>query len=251
MAEPGIEAVRKPDANVVMFTPNQQSAGQRLRAAREAAGYSLADMAVQTKIPARMLGLIESGDYAALPARTYATGFTRTYARLLGLDEKELVAAVRAELGMNDPVEPRVAAAFEPGDPARVPTARFAWLAAVAALVIVAAGLLLWRTYYTPAATLPPIAEETAAAVPAPAAAPLPTAATPVAGLPTGAAAVASPAGAGAGQARTASAPARTPAQVPAQAPGQANAPQAPAAVQQAAPAAGGGAPSPASTAAN
>ncbi len=158
------------------FAAENLTAGQRLRAAREAAGLSLADMSSQSKIPSRMLELIESGNYAALPARTYATGFTRSYARLLGLNEKELVAQVRSELGMNEAVEPRLAPTFEPGDPARVPTARFAWLAAVAALVVVAAGMLLWRTYYAPAATLPPLASDVAATAPPPLASPPPAA---------------------------------------------------------------------------
>ena len=160
--------------------------GPRLKAARESAGLSLAQVADQTKIPARMLILIEAGDFAALPARTYATGFTRSYARALGLDEKAMVASVRSELGMNEQVQPGLAQNFEPGDPARVPTARFAWLAAVAALAVVAAGMVLWRTYYAPAVVLPSLLPEegasaappvpTAAAVPLPAVTVLPEA---------------------------------------------------------------------------
>jgi len=144
--------------------------GQRLKAAREAAGLSLAQMSDRTKIPARMLVLIEAGNFAALPARTYATGFTRSYARALGLDEREYVAAVRGELGMEAQAEPSTAQAFEPGDPARVPSARLAWLAAVAALAVLAAGLVLWRTWFAPAVVLPSmLPEETASAAPSPA----------------------------------------------------------------------------------
>lgn len=141
--------------------------GARLKAAREAAGFTLAQMADQTKIPVRMLSLVEAGDFAGLPARTYATGFTRTYARQLGLDEKACVAAVRAELGMNDQAERPLVAAFEPGDPGRVPSARLAWLAAVAALVVIAAGLFFWRTFYSPAVSLPSLLpQEVASAAP-------------------------------------------------------------------------------------
>lgn len=132
-------------------------AGPRLKAAREAAGLSVAQISAQTKIPARTLDLIEAGQFAALPARAYAIGFTRTYARALGLDDAPYGAAVRQELGMGLPAEHGHVPAFEPGDPARVPTARFAWLAAVAALVMVAAGLFFWRTYYAPAVSLPSI----------------------------------------------------------------------------------------------
>ncbi len=132
-------------------------AGPRLKAAREAAGLSVDQISAQTKIPARMLALIEAGEFAALPARTYATGFTRTYARALGLDEAEYVAAVLKDLGTTHPAEQRHVPAFEPGDPARVPTAKFAWLAALMGLVVIAAGLFFWRTYYAPAVSLPSI----------------------------------------------------------------------------------------------
>jgi len=142
---------------------NGNGVGRRLRAARESAGQSLPQMAAQTKIPVRMLELLEAGNFAALPARTYATGFTRTYARALGLDEQAMVASVRAELGMQERKETRVNTAFEPGDPARVPSARLAWVAALAALVIVAAGLFLWRTYYSPAVALPSLVQDEAA----------------------------------------------------------------------------------------
>ena len=83
------------------FAPDT-GVGSRLKAARESAGQSLPQMAAQTKIPVRMLELLEAGNFAALPARTYATGFTRTYARALGLDEQAMVASVRAELGMQE-----------------------------------------------------------------------------------------------------------------------------------------------------
>ncbi|MBC2666762.1 helix-turn-helix domain-containing protein, partial [Novosphingobium flavum] len=153
--------------------------GPRLKAARESADLSLAQMADRTKIPARMLLLMEAGDFAALPARTYATGFTRTYAKALGLDADSYVAAVRQELGYGEPVDRYVPQAFEPGDPSRIPSARFAWLAALAALIVFAVGLFFWRSYYAPAASLPPLQPEpTATAAPPPVAlppAPLPT----------------------------------------------------------------------------
>jgi cytoskeletal protein RodZ len=149
--------------------------GPRLKAARESAGISLAQLSEHTKIPVRMLVLMEAGDFAGLPARTYATGFTRTYAKALGLNDSEYVAAVRAELGVGDHAPRAVPQTFEPGDPSRVPSARFAWLAALAALVVLAAGLFFWRSFYAPAATLPSILpEESATAGPLPTSAPLP-----------------------------------------------------------------------------
>jgi len=168
------------DNEEVQSRASQVGVGPRLKAARESAGLSLAQVAGQTKIPSRMLVLIEAGDFAALPARTYATGFTRTYARALGLDDALIVADVRAELGMHEAVETRLAPTFEPGDPSRVPSARFAWLAAVAALAVVAAGLF----YYNPAVSLPSLLPEESASAAPPVAAP--TLQPPAMALPSG-----------------------------------------------------------------
>lgn len=147
------------------------SAGTRLVRAREAAGLTRAQVAAATRIPERHLLAIEQGDYAALPARTYAVGFSRSYAKAVGANDAEIVAAVRADLAVAEP-EParRQVQTFEPGDPARVPSARFAWLAALAALVVIVAGFALWRSYYAPGGELPSILPAETP-VPAPAAA--------------------------------------------------------------------------------
>ena len=130
--------------------------GPRLKAAREAAGLSRTEIAQKTRISERVIALIEAGDFSGLPSRTYATGFTRSYARALGLDADSYVAALRQELlGVQSPSGQNSLTDFEPGDPARVPSARFAWVAALLALVLIAAGLVFWRNYYVPAMTLP------------------------------------------------------------------------------------------------
>jgi cytoskeletal protein RodZ len=60
--------------------------GERLRLAREGKELSLDDVARQTRIPIRHLQHIEAEDWDALPAPTYAIGFTRNYANAVGLD---------------------------------------------------------------------------------------------------------------------------------------------------------------------
>lgn len=154
-----------------------ETPGQVLCRAREAAGFARAQVAEITKIPERHLLAIEQDDFAALPARAYAVGFSRTYARALGLDEAEIARMVRAELdGARAEPTPR-AATFEPGDPARIPSSAFAWLAAALAIGVIVAGFMFWRSYYSPAAELPPIAAD----MPAPAAPPAPLMPTPAA----------------------------------------------------------------------
>lgn len=148
-----------------------ETAGHMLCRAREAQGFTRAQIAELTKIPERLLLAIEENNFAALPARTYAVGFSRNYARALGIDEAEVTRLVRAELD-GAPAEPSPrAATFEPGDPARIPSSAFAWVAGILALGVVVAGLFFWRSYYSPAAELPPIVADAAPAQPTPSAA--------------------------------------------------------------------------------
>jgi cytoskeleton protein RodZ len=117
-------------------------AGARLRVAREARRLELSHIASETRIPLRHLEAIEEGDFAALPSRTYAIGFARTYAKAVGLDDAAIIDAVRAELA--DGSGHRAAAGsggIEPGDPAKLPSAGLAWFGAFAALLL-AAGLI-------------------------------------------------------------------------------------------------------------
>jgi cytoskeletal protein RodZ len=85
------------------------TAGQRLAAARNAAGLSLAELSARTKISERHLGALESGDFAALPGRTYVFGFTRTFAKSVGLDPAELAAAMGRDYSRSAP-EPDLSA---------------------------------------------------------------------------------------------------------------------------------------------
>lgn len=137
------------------------SAGTRLARAREAAGLSRSQVAAQTKIPERHIAAIEAGDFATLPARTYAVGFSRSYARAVGLDEAEIVQTVRDELSTIEPIPPRHALnSFEPGDPARVPSAGFAWVLGLAGLGVIVAGFFLWPSVFSPGASLPSLVQE-------------------------------------------------------------------------------------------
>jgi len=60
--------------------------GSRLKAAREAQGMSLDDIAAKTRVPIRHLQHIEKGEWDALPAPTYSVGFARAYATAVGLN---------------------------------------------------------------------------------------------------------------------------------------------------------------------
>jgi cytoskeletal protein RodZ len=65
--------------------------GHILREARENKGLTLNDVQANTKINARFLTALESGQYDALPTPVHVRGFLRNYARFLGLDPQPLL----------------------------------------------------------------------------------------------------------------------------------------------------------------
>lgn len=139
----------------------RQHAGTMLAKARQAAKLDLAEVSARTRIPQRHLAAIEDGDYGRLPSRTYAVGFSRTYARLLGLDERAITEQVRLDLadGIHDgPVRPD---RFEPGDPARIPSRRLAWFSALAVVLLVVGAFTFYRTYFSPGLGPPPLTSPT------------------------------------------------------------------------------------------
>jgi cytoskeleton protein RodZ len=126
--------------------------GRLLREARTARELSLADVESVTRIRQKYLEALESGDFATLPRGAVARGFLRTYATFLGLDADEMLSRYGKESGdAGDEV-----AIAEPGKPRLVdyrplevtlsePTPGSSWWPwVVAALVVIAAGALVW-----------------------------------------------------------------------------------------------------------
>lgn len=118
--------------------------GEQLRAAREAQGMSLEDIASRTRIPTRHLESIEASEWSRLPAATYSLGFAKSYATAVGLDRNAIGEQLRGEMtGFTQPTS-APSEVFEPADPARV-MPRWLVIAAIVAVVAVVAGLLFAR----------------------------------------------------------------------------------------------------------
>jgi cytoskeleton protein RodZ len=75
-----------------------ETVGQDLRAARLRRGDDLATVSKALKIRKDHLEAIEEDRLEALPGRTYAVGFVRTYADYLGLDAGQCVERFKAEI---------------------------------------------------------------------------------------------------------------------------------------------------------
>ena len=67
--------------------------GQTLRAAREARGLALPDVAHKTRIPANRLQQLEDDNFAAFGNMAYAKSFLKHYSRFLDVDASEVADA--------------------------------------------------------------------------------------------------------------------------------------------------------------
>lgn len=145
------------------------SVGEDLRAAREAQGLSRADIATRTRVAERHLISIEENRFSQLAAPTYAIGFSRAYARAVGMDEAAIAARVRRQLDAEPQSRPAPLPSFEPGDPARVPPSRIAWIAGLLAIVVVGLLLVFWNDFLSPEGKLPDLAPDARRSAAAPA----------------------------------------------------------------------------------
>jgi len=77
-----------------------------LKQARKAQGLTIKSIAEDICIQTGFLRAIEAGAYDQLPAKTFAIGFVRAYAKALGQDADAIVAAFKSECGMDKPLDP-------------------------------------------------------------------------------------------------------------------------------------------------
>lgn len=75
-----------------------ETVGQELRAGRQRRGEELATVSKALKIRKDHLEALEEDRLEALPGRTYAVGFVRTYADYLGLDTPRVLERYKAQI---------------------------------------------------------------------------------------------------------------------------------------------------------
>lgn len=157
------------------------TAGAILAQAREAAGLSVQDVALQLRLAPRQVTAIERDDFASLPGRTFVRGFVRNYARLLKLDVDAILAALPGD-GAAALDRPSLAATTRaigelPSERAARPgVAKWAIPLVLIAIVAIAA-LYEFSRPPAPVATTPPAAPASPpAAEPSPSSSPAPRA---------------------------------------------------------------------------
>jgi hypothetical protein len=121
------------------------SVGELLQAAREKKGVDLYRAERDTKIRARHLAALESGDYAELPGAVYTKGFLRNYALYLGLDPEELLARWRDEQDYGRRGEPVTVA--PPPQPIAEPRRGFTFTPGILIAAVLSVVVLLFAGY--------------------------------------------------------------------------------------------------------
>lgn len=98
-------AVQSDQTNVVAELPLRKGPGERLRAARVAAGIPPERVASELHIAPEVLAALERDIYAQTPGRVFARGYLRNYARLVDLDPDQILAAYDALFPADAPSE--------------------------------------------------------------------------------------------------------------------------------------------------
>ncbi|QWT21472.1 DUF4115 domain-containing protein [Bacillus sp. NP157] len=87
---------------LIDHVPGQAQFGSRLRAAREARGYSVEACGQALRLPVRLLRQLEAGEYGGIDYQVYLSGYLTKYGRHVGVDEE----AIQAELARLTPRQP-------------------------------------------------------------------------------------------------------------------------------------------------
>ncbi|MCX5615878.1 DUF4115 domain-containing protein [Bombella sp. TMW 2.2559] len=96
MSEKGV--VMEDKTGQSMASQPSATLGARLMARRKELGWSLGDVEAHLKVRLAILQAIEEGDYSRLPDKVYVLGFVKSYVRLLGFKDDEIMQQANREL---------------------------------------------------------------------------------------------------------------------------------------------------------
>ncbi|RRV08262.1 helix-turn-helix domain-containing protein [Pseudomonas sp. v388] len=122
--------------------------GETLRQARESKNWSLPDVALRMNLTVASLGNLENGQFEKLPGHTFARGYVRAYAKLLGLDQAALVDQFDQYTG-TDGKGSSVHALGRIEEPVRLSHNILRIVSLLLLLVLVGGGFLWWQDQAT------------------------------------------------------------------------------------------------------
>lgn len=121
--------------------------GNELRRLREKQGISIDEVAGRLKLSAEQISGLEAGDYSGFSGLVFATGFLRSYARLLKMNEEDIAGRLKAVVPQDSEhvyaVNRQRDAGFNYQSMERNGFPK--WILGVAALVLVGGGIYAWQ----------------------------------------------------------------------------------------------------------
>ena len=121
--------------------------GERLRREREMRGISLDEIVATTKIGTRLLRALENEQFDLLPGGIFNKSYVRAYAKCIGMNEEEAVAAYM-EAAHEEPPDTRVIAHQASYHSDRMPERTgFPIVPVLILLVVIAGGVSGWKVY--------------------------------------------------------------------------------------------------------
>lgn len=138
---------------------NNATLGDFLRQARINKGLDLAAIAEETRISPKNLRAMEEDDYSSLPAEAFTRGFYTLYAKILGLDQDEVLGLyakeIRSQPKMPQNSVPPHKLAQDVGSMAERPTSvPFTFLGLILLILIIFGAFLCWYFSWNPATYL-------------------------------------------------------------------------------------------------
>lgn len=118
--------------------------GETLRLAREKKGWQVAEVASQLNLSPQSLVQLEAGEFERLPGNTFARGYVRAYAKLLGLDQPTLVEAFDRYTG-TDATGSTVQSLGRIPEPLRLSRTVLRLVSAVLLLLLLLLGYFWWQ----------------------------------------------------------------------------------------------------------
>ena len=133
-----------------------ENIGATLRGAREAAGYSVADVAERMRLSRHLVENLEAERFDLFPVSVFLRGYLTSYARLLGIDPEPLLEAYDRR-GFGPPQ-------LHSQDSARTSSRGSEFTVTITTLIVIAVLIILsalwWREQWTEDTGLPGVAVE-------------------------------------------------------------------------------------------
>lgn len=131
-------------AHPEVVAANRVNPGETLRQARESNGWSLAEVALKLNLTVTSLSNLEAGAFDKLPGHTFARGYIRAYAKLLGMDQTALVQQFDQSTG-TDSQGSNVHALGRIEEPVRVSHTILRIVSLLLLIAVIGGGFVWWQ----------------------------------------------------------------------------------------------------------